>query len=126
MQAYLLVGLGGALGAMSRYGFGLFIGRFHHGSFPLGTFGVNIIGSLIMGLLIGYLARETPVLQSEIRLLVAIGALGGFTTFSSFSLDIVALIERGNLALAALYAIASLIIGVLALFIGLWITRGGL
>ncbi len=126
MQAYLLVGLGGALGAMSRYGFGLFVGRFHHGPFPLGTFGVNIIGSLIMGLLIGYLARETPVLQSEIRLLVAIGALGGFTTFSSFSLDVVALIERGNLALAALYAIASLIIGVLALFIGLWITRGGL
>ncbi len=126
MQAYLLVGLGGAFGAMSRYGLGLFVGRFHNGPFPLATFGVNVIGSLIMGLLIGYLAKATPALQPEIRLLVAVGALGGFTTFSSFSLDVVTLIERGNLAVAALYAIASLIIGVLALFLGLWIARGAL
>ncbi len=123
MQAYLLVGLGGATGAMLRYGFGLFVGRFHSGPFPLGTFGVNIIGSLIMGLLIGFLARTTPGFQTELRLFVAVGVLGGFTTFSSFSLDVVTLVERGQLVTASFYAIASLIVGVLALFIGLWFAR---
>ncbi len=123
MQAYLLVGLGGALGAMSRFGFSLFVGRFHAGPFPLATFGVNVIGSLVMGLLIGFLAHGTPVWQSEARLLVAVGVLGGFTTFSSFSLDVVTLIERGNLFVASFYALASLIIAILALFVGLWIVR---
>ena len=124
MLAYLLVGLGGALGAMSRYGFSLFVGRLHHGPFPLATFGVNVIGSLIMGLLVGYLARTTPEWQSGARLLIAVGALGGFTTFSSFSLDVVTLIERGSLITASVYAVASLIVAVLALFAGLWIARG--
>jgi fluoride exporter len=124
MQAYLLVGAGGALGAMSRYGFSLFVGRFHNGLFPLATFGVNVIGSLIMGLLIGFLAKATPGWQPEARLLVAVGVLGGFTTFSSFSLDVVTLIERGSLITAAFYAVASMIVAVLALFAGLWIARG--
>jgi CrcB protein len=124
MQAYLLVGLGGAVGAMSRYGFGLFVGRFHNGPFPLATFGVNAIGSLLMGLLIGLLARTTPEWQSEARLFVAVGILGGFTTFSAFSLDVVTLIERGNLITASIYAVASMIVAVLALFAGLWIVRG--
>ena len=123
MQAYLLVGLGGGVGAMMRYGFGLSVGRFHSGPFPLGTFGVNIIGSLLMGLLVGILAKTTPGWQPEARLLLATGLLGGFTTFSSFSLDIVTLIERGQLITASFYAVASMIIAVLALFVGLWFTR---
>ena len=123
MQAYLLVGLGGAFGAMARYGFGLFVGQVHNGPFPLGTFGVNVIGSLVMGLLIGFLARTVPIWQGDARLFVAVGILGGFTTFSSFSLDIVTLIERGNLVTAALYAVASMIIAVLALFVGLTVAR---
>ena len=124
MQAFLLVGAGGALGAMGRYGFGLFVGRFHNGLFPLATFGVNVIGSLAMGLLIGFLAKTTPEWQPEARLLIATGLLGGFTTFSAFSLDVVTLLERGNLVTATLYAVASLIVAVLALFVGLWIARG--
>ena len=126
MQAFLLVGAGGALGAMGRYGFGLFVGRFHNGPFPLATFGVNVIGSLAMGLLIGFLAKTTPEWQPEARLLLATGLLGGFTTFSAFSLDVVTLIERGNLVTATVYAVASLIVAVLALFVGLWIARGAL
>lgn len=124
MQAFLLVGAGGALGAMGRYGFSLFVGRFHNGLFPLATFGVNVIGSLAMGLLIGFLAKTTPEWQPEARLLIATGLLGGFTTFSAFSLDVVTLLERGNLVTATLYAVASLIVAVLALFVGLWIARG--
>ncbi len=124
MQAYFLVGLGGAIGAMSRYGFSLYLGRFHNGPFPLATFGVNVIGSLAMGLLIGILARTTPTWQPEIRLLVSVGLFGGFTTFSAFSLDVVTLIERGQLATASVYAVASIIIAVLALFAGLWMARG--
>ncbi|MBU1175555.1 MAG: fluoride efflux transporter CrcB [Alphaproteobacteria bacterium] len=123
MQAYLLVGLGGGVGAMCRYGFGVMVGRLHSGLFPLGTFGVNVIGSLLMGLLIGFLARTTPEWQPEARLLLATGLLGGFTTFSAFSLDVVTLIERGSLITAALYAVASMILAVLALFIGMWLTR---
>ena len=123
MQTYLLVGLGGGVGAMLRYGFGVYVGKFQSNPFPLGTFGVNIIGSLLMGLLIGFLAKTTPEWQPEARLLLATGLLGGFTTFSAFSLDVVTLIERGSLFLAAIYAVASLILAVMALFIGLWLTR---
>jgi fluoride exporter len=124
MQAFLLVGAGGAIGAIGRYGFSLFVGRFHNGLFPLATFGVNVVGSLAMGLLIGFLAKTTPAWQPEARLFLATGLLGGFTTFSAFSLDVVTLIERGNLFTAMIYAVASLIVAVLALFVGLWITRG--
>ena len=124
MQAFFLVGAGGALGAMGRYGFSLLVGRFHNGLFPLATFGVNVIGSLVMGLLIGVLAKTTPEWQPEARLLIATGLLGGFTTFSAFSLDVVTLLERGNMVTAIFYAIASLIVAVLALFVGLWIARG--
>lgn len=124
MQSYFLVGLGGAIGAMGRYGFGVMVGRLHAGSFPFATLGVNVIGSLAMGLLIGLLAKFTPAWQGDIRLFVAVGMFGGFTTFSSFSLDAVTLIERGQVSLAVLYALASVVVSVMALFGGLLIVRG--
>jgi len=125
MQAFLLVGLGGALGAMGRYGVGIVVGRMHNSPFPLGTLTVNILGSLLMGLLVGFLARFTPPGQAETRLLVAVGMLGGFTTFSSYSLDVMTLIERGEAGMAISYALGSILIGVLALFIGLFVARIG-
>lgn len=123
MQSFLIVGAGGALGAMGRYGFGQLLFRLSAGGFPFATLGVNIIGSLLMGLLIGLLARFTPDWQAEARLFAAVGVLGGFTTFSAFSLDVVVLFERGAVTSAVLYVLASVCLSILALFAGLMIVR---
>ena len=126
MQAVLLVGAGGAIGAMGRYGVGVAAGRVLPLSFPYGTLLVNVAGSLLMGVLVGLLARFTPDWQNEARLFLAVGVLGGFTTFSSFSLDTIVLVERGALLQAAFYVAASVILSILALYCGLLITRGGM
>lgn len=125
MQAFLAVGLGGALGAMGRYGIGLWVGRNWHGPFPMGTFVVNVLGSLFMGLFIGWLVRTTPDWQASARLFMAVGVLGGFTTFSTFSLDVVTLLERGQMVTVVLYGAASLALPVLALFAGMMVMRAG-
>jgi len=125
MNPFLLVALGGAVGSSLRYGASVLIGRAWTGSFPLATLFVNIAGSLIMGLFIGTLARTAPVWQEEMRLLIAVGLLGGFTTFSSFSLDTVSLLERGNVGEAVLYAVLSVAVCLLGLYLGLTITRIG-
>lgn len=122
MNAYLLVGIGGALGAMARYGAGTMIGSLANG-FPASTFLINIAGSIAMGLLVGFLARTTPEHQHEIRLFVAVGIFGGFTTFSSFSLDTITLIERGDYMLAGLYVVGSVLFSVAGLMMGLWAMR---
>jgi len=124
MNAVILVGIGGALGSIARYGSGVLVGRIWPTTFPLATMLVNIAGSLAMGLFIGWLARTTPAWQADARLFVAIGILGGFTTLSSFSLDTVSLIERGEWGQALLYVLLSVVISIAALFAGLLITRG--
>lgn len=125
MQAYLLVGLGGGLGAMARYGFGTLAGRVWGTAFPVGTLMINVLGSLAMGLLAGLLARTLPEGQNEIRLFVAVGVLGGFTTFSAFSLDAITLLERGDVLAGVGYVLLSVVLSVLALYLGLLITRWG-
>ena len=125
MNPFLIVALGGAVGSSLRYGASVVIGRFWAGSFPLSTLFVNIVGSLIMGLFIGALVRTTPVWQQEARLFVAVGLLGGFTTFSSFSLDTVTLVERGNIGEAMLYVALSVAVCLAGLYLGLIITRIG-
>lgn len=122
MQTYLLVGIGGGLGAVARYGFGALVGTLANG-FPVATFLINIIGSIAMGLLVGFLARTTPQFQEEIRLFVAVGLFGGFTTFSSFSLDAVVMIERGDYLLATIYIVGSVLLSIAGLFMGLWAMR---
>ena len=92
-------------------------------AFPFATLAVNTIGSLLMGLLAGWLVRGSPEGADQLRLLLGVGLLGGFTTFSSFSLDIVSLAERGQLGLAAFYTGISVIAGVASLFIGLSLMR---
>ncbi len=89
---------------------------------PYGTMFVNLAGSLAMGLIVGYLAFRGEAAQTP-RLFLATGILGGFTTFSAFSLDVAVLIERGALASAVLYCGVSVIGSVLVLFIGLWFAR---
>lgn len=126
MQAFLLVGAGGAIGAMSRYGLSVLVGRFWVSSFPLATLLVNVAGSCLMGVLIGVLARTMPTMSNDIRLFAAIGVLGGFTTFSSFSLDTIFLIERGALAQALLYVCLSVVVCLVGLYLGLLISRGSM
>jgi CrcB protein len=124
MNPYLLVAVGGALGSVARYGFGVLVGTAWKSSFPLGTLLVNIIGSLAMGLFIGWLVRTTPSWQADGRLFVAVGIFGGFTTFSSFSLDAIAMLERGEVGQAALYVLISVLLGIAALYAGLLLLRG--
>ena len=123
MNAYLLVGAGGALGAMARYGVSTVFGGLTR--FPAATIGINVLGSILMGLLVGILARTLPPSSTEIRLFAAVGVLGGFTTFSAFSLDAVTLIERGEWGQAALYAVLSVGLSITGLYFGLILTRGG-
>jgi CrcB protein len=124
MFPFLLVGLGGAIGSMARFGVGSLVGRLLPMPFPLATLIVNIVGSVAMGLFVGVMARLLPAWQEEARLLVAVGVLGGFTTFSSFSLDTIALIERGELLQAGLYVLLSVVVCLVGLYLGLLLTRG--
>lgn len=125
MYPILLVGIGGAIGSIARYLSGVMVGKVWSSSFPLATMLVNIAGSLIMGLFIGWLARTTPAWQADARLFFAVGVLGGFTTLSSFSLDTVVLIERGEIGQAALYVGVSIVVSISALFAGLLVMRLG-
>lgn len=122
MNALILVFLGGGLGAVCRHAANLGISRAVGHGFPWGTMAVNVVGSLAMGLLIAWLARRSAG-DLDLRLLLATGFLGGFTTFSAFSLDVVALYERGALTAAAAYVMASVTLSILALFGGLWLAR---
>jgi fluoride exporter len=123
MNHILLVAAGGAIGAALRHIANLAGLRLFGPSFPWSTLFVNVAGSLLMGLLAGWLARRAGPGSAELRLFLATGILGGFTTFSAFSLDLVSLWERGALLPAAFYALASVVVSVAALFFGLSIAR---
>lgn len=122
MNTYLLVFAGGGLGALCRFAATSFIGRWAGTTFPWGTMFVNVAGSLVMGLVIAWLALRSSG-DAHLRLLLATGFLGGFTTFSAFSLDAVSLYEQGAISAAAGYIAASVVVSILALFAGLFIGR---
>lgn len=124
VNSLLLVAAGGALGAASRYGVSLAIARMVSTAFPLPTLLVNIAGSVLMGMLVGVLARYQPEWQHDARLFLAVGVLGGFTTFSSFSLDTIVLLEGGELFQAITYVALSVVVCLVGLYLGLLITRG--
>ncbi|MCU0856650.1 MAG: fluoride efflux transporter CrcB [Rhodobacteraceae bacterium] len=120
--AVLQVALGGAIGASLRYLAGLWVVRLlGHTPFPVAILAVNVVGCFAMGLFIGAAAQRG---LTHLSPFVATGILGGFTTFSAFSLEAVTLWERGDLAAAALYVTLSVVLSILALFAGLWIARG--
>ena len=122
MPPLLLVMTGGALGAGLRYLFGTAATRAMGPGFPWGTWGVNLIGGLAMGLLVGFLARTSDG-GEDLRLLLAVGVLGGFTTFSAFSLDAYLMIVRGEIALAGAYAISSVAGSIMMLWAGIAVAR---
>lgn len=119
-MAFMYVAIGGAIGSMGRFAVMSLIGKVNPGEFPYGTFAVNILGSFLMGLLIALIATFLPSRAKDLHLLLAVGVLGGFTTFSTFSLDIFLLFERGVIAEALLYAVSSIVVSVAALMIGMW------
>ncbi len=127
LAATLNVALGGAIGAVLRYQLGRsmtwWLGPQAVMAFPWATLAANILGSLAMGLLAGWLARHGDGSGEQWRLLVGVGLLGGFTTFSAFSLEMMLLIERGQMSAAFSYAAVSVLAGLVALYIGLIVMR---
>ena len=121
MNGLVAVMIGGALGAGGRYGVGTLLPAWTGGTFPWATMAVNLSGGLAMGLLAGMFARGGD--SEAVRLFFGVGVLGGFTTFSAFSLDVVALVERGQ-AIPALGYVAASVIGSVALtMVGLVLVR---
>lgn len=120
MTRLLIVAAGGALGAVARYGVGRLLPA---AGWPWATLTVNLVGGLLMGLLAGWLAFRGGAQGETIRLFAAVGLLGGFTTFSAFSLETALMIEKRQFALASGYVAASVVLSVAALFLGLTIAR---
>jgi fluoride exporter len=122
MNGFLVVFLGAGIGGAFRHGVNLAALRLLSPGFPHGTITVNVVGSLIMGLLAGWFAHKADPGQTW-RLFLTTGILGGFTTFSAFSLDAALLLQRGQVGLSALYVVASSVLAILGLFAGLWLIR---
>ncbi len=121
MLPLLYVMVGGAVGSGARYLTGSAVTALLGPDYPFGTLAVNIVGGLLMGVLVGVLARNDA--SETWRLLLAVGVLGGFTTFSAFSLEVVTMIERGAFGVAFGYVLVSVIGSIAALFAGLSAVR---
>jgi len=122
MNGLVLVALGGAIGASGRHLVGMATLRYFGPAFPWGTLAVNVIGSFAMGVMVELLATKFNA-SNDIRLFLATGLLGGFTTFSAFSLDVGLMLERKELLNAGLYASASVVASIAALFAGLALVK---
>jgi CrcB protein len=122
---YWIVFLGAGIGGALRHGVNVWAARAFGYGFPFGTLIVNIIGSFVMGLLVGFFAYRAGLVPQHMRLFLTTGVLGGFTTFSAFSLDAALLFERHSYAMALTYMVGSVVASVVALFIGLALFNGG-
>jgi CrcB protein len=123
MEKVLLVAMGGAVGSVARYGLGVQSLRLWGPAWPYGTFAVNLAGGLLMGVLAGYLAHRGGADQERLRVLVGVGVLGGFTTFSTFSLETALMVEKRAYGQAFAYTAGSVVLAVAALFAGLLLAR---
>jgi CrcB protein len=121
MKQFLLVFLGGGLGSMLRYAIGSWMAHSKAGV-PLGTMTVNVVGSLLIGLVLGW-ALKFPSTSPTLVLLLATGFCGGFTTFSAFAFENYELLKNGNYLYFGMYTGLSLALGILAVLIGIWLTR---
>ena len=123
MSAFLWVGLGGFLGSAARYAVALCWGAAQPGRFPWATLFVNCAGCLLIGVLAGIFSRAS--VPGSARLFLITGVLGGFTTFSAFGLESVVLLRRGETGLALLFVLSSVMVGVLAVYLGLRLAAPG-
>ena len=115
---WLIIGAGGGLGAMARFATVSWLNKWHGSSFPWGTFSVNVVGSFIMGLAFVLFTIKYPQLPGSWRSFVMVGTLGAFTTFSSFALETLSLLQQQHLTLALLYMVASVLICLIAVTLG--------
>jgi fluoride exporter len=122
MYHLILVAVGGAIGSSVRHLVNMASLKLLGPNFPWGTVAVNVVGSFVMGVFVELLARRYQG-SNELRLFFATGILGGFTTFSAFSLDFAVLWGRGEMGQATAYAAGSVIVSLVALFVGLWLVR---
>ncbi|WP_407052101.1 fluoride efflux transporter CrcB [Methyloraptor flagellatus] len=122
MAAYIAVFFGAGLGGITRHAINLAVLRAFGAGFPYATMLINISGSLLMGLIAGYFAMRGEASQT-LRLFLTTGILGGYTTFSAFSLDAGLLYERGQLQAAAAYVVGSVAVSLGGLFLGLFVIR---
>jgi fluoride exporter len=122
MYPVFAVALGGAIGSAARFGVNQTAPHFLGTEFPWATFIVNVIGSFAIGFVAAFIFAKMPE-NENLRLFLTTGILGGFTTFSAFSLDVMSLMQRGEITSAALYAIASVILSILAVFVGFMLSR---
>lgn len=121
-MGFLLVFIGSGIGGMARHGVNLAALRLFGPGFPVGTLFINVCGSLLMGIVVEYWAIRSGLPQ-PVRLFLTTGILGGFTTFSAFSLEAALLWERGQPLATVAYVAASVVLSIGALFVGLWIVQ---
>jgi CrcB protein len=122
MRLVLYAAAGGAIGTVARHLVNVGFGRWLGAGFPWSTLFVNVVGGFLMGAVIEALALRFDG-SLELRTFIATGILGGFTTFSAFSMDAVLMMQRGETAMAAVYIGASVVLSIVALLAGLWLTR---
>ena len=122
IQLTAIAAAGGAIGAAGRFLVGVGVGRVVGLGFPWTTLCVNVVGGFAMGLLVGWLGLRASGSEA-VRVFLAVGVLGGFTTFSAFSMDVLVMLERKSHGAAAAYVFASVILAVAATFVGLWAMR---
>lgn len=121
---YLIVFLGAGVGGALRHGMNVWAVRMFGFGFPFGTLIVNVLGSFVMGLLVGFFAYRAGLVPQHMRLFLTTGILGGFTTFSTFSLDAALLFERHSYSMAMTYIVGSVFASLVALFLGLALFNG--
>jgi CrcB protein len=126
MMGYLVVFAGAGVGGAIRHGMNIWVARLLGTHFPWHTFIINVVGSTVMGLVVGLFAARGIGAEGHTRLFLTTGILGGFTTFSAFSLDAVLLWERHEHLLAGLYVGGSVVASIAGLVLGLWIMRTAL
>ena len=118
----LAAALGGSIGSAARYMVGVFIGRLSSTTFPWATLIINVSGSVLMGALVALILIRWDLSQAA-RIFLTVGVCGGFTTFSTFSLDAYSLIEKGNLVAAVVYMVASAVLSIVALALAMYAVR---
>lgn len=122
MKQLLLIGLGGFIGSIGRYWVSKLNLSWHLLEIPMGTLTVNIVGSFIIGFLVG-ISAKSDLISSDLRLFLMVGFCGGFTTFSSFTNESMMLIQNGQLLTVLLYTAASIFLGLIAVYLGYSLTN---
>ncbi len=122
MKTILYIGLGGFLGAISRYEISIFINKYNQSQFPCSTLAVNILGSILIGFIMSWSVNISPI-PNNIKLFLTTGCMGGLTTFSTFSYETVVLFNEGNIILSILSIFSNLFFSILGVCVGMYICR---